>query len=97
MLQEYAWPGNVRELENEAKRLVAITPEGQPVTFDRLSPRITRSNGGKPSALASLAEHEREIIELHLRQAGGNRTRAARSLGISREGLRKKMIRLQLV
>ncbi len=96
VLQDYPWPGNVRELENEAKRLIAITPEGQPVTVDRLSPRIVRTNGAKPSSLASLAEHEKEIIELHLRQAGGNRTHAARSLGISREGLRKKMIRLNL-
>ena len=95
LLQDYAWPGNVRELENEAKRLVAVTPEGQPVTVDRLSPRVTRSNGTSSSPL-SLAEHERELIELHLRLSGGNRTRAAQSLGISREGLRKKMKRLKV-
>jgi transcriptional regulator with GAF, ATPase, and Fis domain len=95
LLQDYAWPGNVREIENEAQRLVAITPEGQPVTVDRLSPRVTRSNGASSSPL-SLAEQERELIELHLRLSGGNRTRAAQSLGISREGLRKKMKRLKL-
>jgi transcriptional regulator with GAF, ATPase, and Fis domain len=94
VLQEYGWPGNVRELENEAKRLVAVTPEGQPVTVDRLSQRITRSDGR--THLVSLAEQEKELIELHLRLAGGNRTRAAQSLGISREGLRKKMKRLEL-
>ena len=97
VLQEYHWPGNVRELENEARRLVAVTPEDSPVTVDRLSPRILKSEemGEKPSP-ASLADQERELIELHLRVSGGNRTQAARSLGISREGLRKKMKRLQL-
>jgi transcriptional regulator with GAF, ATPase, and Fis domain len=98
VLQEYSWPGNVRELENEAKRLIAVTSFGQPVTVDRLSPRITRSEAAHvSSAPASLAEQEKELIELHLRLSGGNRTRAAQSLGISREGLRKKMKRLHLV
>lgn len=98
VLQGYLWPGNVRELENEAKRLIAVTPNGQPITVDRLSPRITRSDETHaPSAPVSLAEQEKELIELHLRLSGGNRTRAAQSLGISREGLRKKMKRLQLV
>ena len=98
VLQEYSWPGNVRELENEAKRLIAVTPFDQPVTVDRLSPRITRSEEvAERTAPASLAEQEKELIELHLRLSGGNRTRAAQSLGISREGLRKKMKRLKLV
>lgn len=97
VLQDYAWPGNVRELENEAKRLMAVTPPDLPITVDRLSPRIGRSTeSGERTSPASLAEHERELIELHLRLAGGNRTRAAQSLGISREGLRKKMKRLKL-
>ncbi|MEM8995230.1 MAG: sigma-54-dependent Fis family transcriptional regulator [Acidobacteriota bacterium] len=98
MLQSYAWPGNVRELENEAKRLVAISPDGAPLIVDRLSQRITRPEQDQRPASApiSLAEQEKELVELHLRLAGGNRTRAAQSLGISREGLRKKMKRLGL-
>ncbi|MEM8931121.1 MAG: sigma-54-dependent Fis family transcriptional regulator [Acidobacteriota bacterium] len=98
VLQSYTWPGNVRELENEAKRLVAVTTEGLPLTVDRLSPRITRSTEKtvSPTAPISLAEQEKELIELHLRLSGGNRTKAAQSLGISREGLRKKMKRLGL-
>ncbi len=97
VLQDYAWPGNVRELENEAKRLMAVTPQDEPITVDRLSPRIGRSSAvGERVSPASLAEQERELIELHLRLTGGNRTRAAQGLGISREGLRKKMKRLKL-
>ncbi len=96
VLQEYGWPGNIRELENEAKRLVAVTPQGEPLTVDRLSPRLTRAKKSASPTPASLAEHEKELIELHLRLSKGNRTRAAQSLGISREGLRKKMKRLGL-
>lgn len=55
-------------------RLVAVTPEGQPVTVDRLSPRITRSEGTSNSPI-SLAEQERELIELHLRLPGESHPR----------------------
>jgi transcriptional regulator with GAF, ATPase, and Fis domain len=92
-LQEWDWPGNVRELENEAKRLVALTPPGQPLKVDRLSARIAETCGGRSGPTPRLLEQERELIERHLRLAGGNRTHAARALGISRDGLRKKMKR----
>lgn len=97
VLEQYPWPGNIRELENEAKRAIAVTPAGSPITVDRLSQRLVRVEETASPTPASLAEHEKELIELHLRQAKGNRTRAAQSLGISREGLRKKMKRLGLV
>lgn len=94
-LSAHDWPGNVRELKNEALRLLAVTPEGQPLTVEGLSRRITAERSGKPAPEPpSLEEQEKELIELHLRLAGGNRTHAAKSLGVSREGLRKKMKRL---
>ncbi len=93
-LQEHDWPGNVRELENEAGRLVAVTPEGAPLTVDSLSRRILAARLEK--APGSLADQEKELIELHLRLAAGNRTHAAKSLGVSREGLRQKMLRYGL-
>ncbi len=96
VLQEYSWPGNVRDLENEARRLVAITPPGEPLSVENLSKRITASAPSASAALATLAEVEKRQIEIHLREAGGNRTAAARSLGLSREGLRKKMTRHKL-
>jgi transcriptional regulator with GAF, ATPase, and Fis domain len=95
VLQDYAWPGNIRELENEAKRLVAISAPGLPLTVDRLSPRLTRV-GPVGKVVGNLSDQERELIELHLRLSGGNRTHTAQRLGISREGLRKKMKRLGL-
>lgn len=93
VLQQHSWPGNVRELENEAKRLIAITPQGQPLTVDRLSARIHRGSKRESTGPVSLADHEKELIEMHLKMSNGNRTHAAQSLGISREGLRKKMKR----
>lgn len=96
VLQKYAWPGNVRELENEAHRLVALTPPGEPLAVDRLSKRIAEGVLVHPATAGSLARRERELIELHLRLAGANRSRAARALGISREALRQKMKRYKL-
>lgn len=92
-LQEYSWPGNVRDLENEAKRLVAVTPEGEPLSVDNLSKRITSDSTTAQSPLLTLEESEERLIRLHLKEAGGNRTATAKSLGLSREGLRKKMKR----
>jgi two-component system, NtrC family, response regulator HupR/HoxA len=96
VLQAYPWPGNIRELENEARRLLALTPPELSLTVDRLSPRITAPASPAAVPLTSLAEQERELIELHLRSAQGNLTRAAESLGISREGLRKMLKRHRL-
>jgi transcriptional regulator with GAF, ATPase, and Fis domain len=94
-LQAHTWPGNVRELENEAARALALTPEGEPITAERLSSRISTDAGPVlPERRRALAERERELVELHLRRAGGNRTQAARTLGLTREGLRKTMKRL---
>lgn len=92
VLQRHGWPGNVRELANEARRLVALTPDGEAVTVDRLSRRIT-GDPGTTETPPTLQEAEAELIERHLAAADGNRTHAARSLGLSREGLRKKMKR----
>ena len=57
-----------------------------------LSPAI-RGSKNEGSGLQTLAEIERLTVREHLRRAGGNKSRAARTLGISREGLRKKLAR----
>jgi transcriptional regulator with GAF, ATPase, and Fis domain len=96
LLEAHAWPGNVRELENEAARAVALTPEHEPITAERLSARLAAETGPPelPERRRALAARERELVELHLRRSGGNRTQAARTLGLTREGLRKTMKRL---
>jgi transcriptional regulator with GAF, ATPase, and Fis domain len=103
-LTAYSFPGNVRELESEMARLVALSSANVPCGADLLSDRI-RNRGNSPSAISSpatpvapmsLHEMEKQLIFSVLQHTGGNRTRAAEILGISREGLRTKLQRFQI-
>jgi transcriptional regulator with PAS, ATPase and Fis domain len=99
-LKRYPWPGNVRELENEVDRIVALAAS-RTVRPEDLS-RAVREGGGpeaRPAAASTdgSRESEKDLIERILSETRGNRSEAARSLGISREGLRKKMIRHGIV
>ena len=101
-LSAYSFPGNVRELESEVARLVAVSQPGAVLGVDSLNERIRAktyygtNREGRPNTLPpmSLAEMEKQLIVAVLAHTGGNRTRAAETLGISREGLRTKMQRL---
>ncbi len=103
-LTAYSFPGNVRELESEMGRLVALASSDVACGVDLLSDRIRKrgnglpsvSNQGVPVAPMSLQEMEAQLISSVLQHTGGNRTRAAEILGISREGLRTKLQRLQI-
>jgi Nif-specific regulatory protein len=98
-LRGYPFPGNVRELANELERAVVRAEEGQPLTAELLSEEVQRA-GGATSAVApgtladQLAHVEREIIERTLARHGGRKAAAAQELGLSRQGLVKKMERL---
>jgi Nif-specific regulatory protein len=94
-LEEYHWPGNIREIENEAKRLRALYDPGAILSPEMLSPRVWQKSGAPPNAgpLKSLTELEKEAIAQHILAADGNRTRAAETLGVTREGLRLMMRR----
>ncbi len=89
LLQAYSWPGNVRELENEVLQLLTLY-DGREVGPEHLS-RELRAESEAPKK--KLSEAERETVVEHLEATGWNQSRAARSLGISREGLRLKMKR----
>ena len=103
-LTAYSFPGNVRELESEMARLVALASPDIPCGADLLNARIrSRGNGqsaNSPSAPSvapmSLHEMEKQLIVSVLQHTSGNRTRAAEILGISREGLRTKLQRMQI-
>ena len=93
-MQRYAWPGNVRQLENLIESLFAMGLEGQlrladlPETI-RGRPRMDSGDeGGEP---APLFQAERAAIERALRVCGGNKSRAASMLRISRTRLYRKM------
>jgi two-component system response regulator AtoC len=97
-LMSYAWPGNVRELQNSIEHAVALTPYDR-IRVDDLPERM-RGYERRPSPAAppaqvdtateSLEEMERRHIEHVLEQAGGNKSQAARLLGLSRRTLHRK-------
>lgn len=105
-LEGFSWPGNVRQLENEIERAVVLSPTAV-ITPDDLSPEVARkqlsvhaatASDGAPSSsqVMSLDDGERVLVARALESVGNNKSEAARLLGISREGLRKKLKRLGL-
>ena len=96
LLIRYAWPGNVRELENLVERLVVFS-EGEVIEAADLPPAIRTPAPAPPSAAAgplepqSLKEVERLHIAKILAQTGGNKSRAARVLGIDVKTLASKI------
>ena len=98
LLQSYDWPGNVRELQNEIQRLVIQIDTGGFVTPDMLSPRVRQVEGmiervrpTKGTLKEMMDQVERWLLIEALREHGNNKTAAAKSLGITREGLHKKL------
>lgn len=93
----YPWPGNVRELENEVERAVVLAIPDT-IAVDDLSESLKKFDRAEEPAKrpTSVKETEMDLIGRTLRITGGNKTKAARMLGLSREGLRKKMNRYGL-
>ena len=107
-LTAYDWPGNVRELENEMRRALLLGGDG--IRLDHLTPRIresVESGGGTIRAAesplvvgdlrAAVGRFERRAIEDALAGASGNKSRAAKALGISRFALQRKLDKYTLV
>ena len=92
----YDWPGNIRELENVVERCVImargdyLTPEELPSAFKHLTPDDFESNQRLHQS-KSLKEMEKIMIMRTLEETSGNRTRAAKILGISRRTLQHKL------
>jgi len=93
VIGRYPWPGNIRELRNVLERAL-ILARGESVVGVANLPAEVRGighDGSLPHVSRSLADVERRHIERTLRAHAGNRTRAARELGISRATLIKKI------
>jgi transcriptional regulator with PAS, ATPase and Fis domain len=104
LLAAHRWPGNVRELENEILHAVALAEPGETLERRHFSDRL----GGAFEPLESDGEHalpdeplrdavarlEALLIRRALAANGGRRAETARKLGLTREGLYKKMLRL---
>jgi DNA-binding NtrC family response regulator len=88
-LAAHDWPGNVRELRNVLERAVILRPEGRigagdvMITLDHAAAAVTTGSTGT----LNLEEAERELVLRALSAAGGNKSEAARLLGITRRAL----------
>jgi Nif-specific regulatory protein len=100
---DYHWPGNVRELENEMKRLV-LSVSGNIVGKRDLSEAIRSRSGTEVAPSSStprllkdvVTDIEKRMIQEALQQSKQNQLHAARTLGLSRHGLIKKMKRYNI-
>ena len=97
-LAAYQWPGNIRELENEVQRLIIQAEPSAWLEVADLSPRLRKIEGTlariapkKGTLKEMMGQVERWLIAEALRDHGGNKTRTAQTLGITREGLHKKI------
>ncbi len=102
-LMRYDWPGNVRELQNVVQRYIAV----KQLDFPAPTSRFGETPGADPPEAAEQArtdlrlrirvdDTEREALVEALRSSGGNRSQAARFLGISRRTILRKMKRFGL-
>lgn len=97
-LKSYSWPGNVRELRNFCERMVVLMA-GRDIGLENLPVEIRapQTRAALPGAAAlleqnvSLYDMERNLIAQALDKCGGNRSRAARLLGLSRDTLLYRM------
>jgi transcriptional regulator with PAS, ATPase and Fis domain len=100
VLRNYPWPGNVRELEAMTRRLALLARHGGRATLDMLPEDMRRWKESRAHAAGALdlsvhvGRAERERISQALIVKGGNRSEAAKALGISRNQLYKKMEKL---
>lgn len=94
-LMNYHWPGNVRELENVLERSLLLSNgpalEVGDIRFD-VAPRAApqAGNGFLPEGM-TLDQHEQELIREALRRSGGNKSQAARILGMTRNAFRYRI------
>lgn len=104
ILSAYDWPGNVRELRNVIERAILLEESDvlQPGSIQFASRRAGALEHSTPPQAApktdlSLKNSERNLIVQALEKTGGNKTKAAKLLGISRDVLRYRMKQFKLL
>lgn len=102
-LQEWSWPGNVRELENVIERSLLYssgdTLQPEDIRMDAFARPSTAAPAAGETFLPSgvtLDEYERQLIREALRRANGNKSQAARLLGLTRNALRYRLSQMGL-
>ena len=94
LAMDYGWPGNIRELENAIQRAVVLS-RGETIFPEHMPAKVQAVAGGEsgdaPATGRTIRQVERDTIVKALKETSGNRTHAARILGISRRTLQNKI------
>jgi transcriptional regulator with PAS, ATPase and Fis domain len=93
-LEDYSWPGNVRQLQHMIERLTIVTPQGR--IDDAAVREAIELTEPRDTASETLADTEADQIRRVLAATGGNKSRAAKILGIERKTLYRKLERMAL-
>jgi two-component system response regulator PilR (NtrC family) len=97
-LTAYHWPGNVRELENVLERSILLAPSPQLEAPDlrieaTRAPRPAEATGFLPEGM-TLDQYEQAILREAIKRANGNKSQAARLLGLTRNALRYRLAQM---
>lgn len=99
-MENYSWPGNIRQLENEIRRLVNLVEDGENIYYELLSDEIRKvkveNEGTEKLSVGIYGQfgNEKDFIIHLLGKNSWNKSRTAAELGITYQGLHKKMKRL---
>ncbi|HYK60575.1 MAG TPA: sigma-54 dependent transcriptional regulator, partial [Bryobacteraceae bacterium] len=93
-LEEYSWPGNIRQLQHMIERLAILAPDGR-IDAQAVRQAIEQMDS-RESASETLADTEAEQIRRVLAATNGNKSRAAKILGIERKTLYRKLEKMGL-
>ncbi len=96
LLMAYDWPGNVRELRNTVEQMVVLAHSDRLAVRDipaaiRSGADLTKISVVRPGMTMTVEEAERQLIVQALKETGGNRTKAADKIGMSRRTLHRKL------
>ena len=95
-LKAYPWPGNVRELENFVVRWISLGKEALAALDKRVALSFEQQDSNRRWLSMTMAEIEAEVIQMVLHDCAGNKTLAAKRLGLARKSLYNKIERYKL-
>ncbi|MBZ0138059.1 MAG: sigma-54 dependent transcriptional regulator [Planctomycetes bacterium] len=95
-LKDYPWPGNVRELENFVVRWISLGAEALIALDKRVALSFEAQDSNRRWLSMTMSEIEAEVIKMVLHDCAGNKTLAAKRLGVARKSLYNKIERYKL-